>query len=270
MESKVVAQPVHPPTTAKAGYQSQSHYLTKLTNMIHATTLDSFTTSCTASLSLNTDATTVVYTDGSCLLKVPRAGSGLFYALGDSRNASLPIPPKPKENLDPKNRHGQTNNRAEMFAILAALQRHKGPLQIRSDSQHSVRVVIGQNVATKNLDIVDKVFQQMYEVQRGPFNIVWIKGHDNKLERGTYRDHVGNEMADLYADYTSHKFTDEVMETKIKNRLKALKGRLRAKLKSGEPIPTSPVHTKPAVKTKSTKPKSAKKTKSKYKGKRKR
>ena len=69
----------------------------------------------------------VVYTDGACLGgALPRAGWGVWFGAKDERNCCGRVPGK------------QTNQRAELFAILQALRLTTGALLICSDSQTSI------------------------------------------------------------------------------------------------------------------------------------
>ncbi|KZZ91485.1 RNase H domain protein [Moelleriella libera RCEF 2490] len=127
-----------------------------------------------------------VYTDGSSLANGKagsRAGVGVFFGEGDARNLA--------ERLigDP-----QTNQRAELMAMLRALQ--IAPLnqtvQIISDSQYSINCVTqwalgwknkGWKTATgedvKNQDIIRAVLDKMEERARSNANTSfrWVKGH---------------------------------------------------------------------------------------------
>ena len=71
----------------------------------------------------------VVYTDGACTNnqddRFRRAGFGLFWCDGDSRNMSGPLPG-----------HRQTNQRAELHAVLVVLQLATGDVDIHTDSAY--------------------------------------------------------------------------------------------------------------------------------------
>lgn len=140
-----------------------------------------------------------IYTDGSSL-KNGRAGAtagvGVFFGIGDPRNIS--------ERL-----HGevQTNQRAELTAILRALQvvdAHEA-VQIITDSQYSINCATvwasswekndwktsqGENV--KNQDLVKAIRQRVRERERasGKTTFKWVKGHSTD---------VGNQAADQLA-----------------------------------------------------------------------
>ena len=81
-----------------------------------------------------------VYTDGSCLYngtKRAKAGVGVYFGQDDPRNLSRPL----------SRGERQTNNRAEMTAIIEAMKRTESeliaghPLLIHTDSEYSMRVL---------------------------------------------------------------------------------------------------------------------------------
>ncbi|KAK7419139.1 hypothetical protein QQX98_003478 [Neonectria punicea] len=127
-----------------------------------------------------------IYTDGSSLAngkKESRAGLGVFFGAGDPRNLSEKLEGEP-----------QTNQRAELMAILRALE--IAPLeqtvQILTDSQYSINCVTqwalswdrkGWKTATggevKNQDIIRNVLARMTERTKAGANTYyqWVKGH---------------------------------------------------------------------------------------------
>ena len=58
-----------------------------------------------------------------------RAGCGIFFGIDDDRNCSFTLFGRE-----------QTNNRAELLAVITAMQVHDGNLEIRSDSEYVVRI----------------------------------------------------------------------------------------------------------------------------------
>lgn len=140
-----------------------------------------------------------IYTDGSSLAngKVgSRAGVGVYFGPGDPRNVSERLQGEP-----------QTNQRAELMAILRALEKSPlaEPVQIISDSQYSINCVTqwahgwklkGWLTATgekvKNQDIIRAVLDKMGERTRsaGATTFQWVKGHSTD---------VGNQAADRLA-----------------------------------------------------------------------
>lgn len=69
-----------------------------------------------------------------------------------------------------------TNNRMELTAILAAIKSappHEDII-IHSDSQWAIKVLTGEWMAKKNLDLIDQVFNLP---QPKSLQYVWVKGH---------------------------------------------------------------------------------------------
>ncbi|KAJ4320066.1 hypothetical protein N0V84_006051 [Fusarium piperis] len=127
-----------------------------------------------------------IYTDGSSLANGragSRAGLGVFFGANDPRNLSERLPGQL-----------QTNQRAELMAMLRALQIAplKQAVQIYSDSQYSINCVTqwarswenkGWKTANggevKNQDIIRDVLAKMAERTKagGPTYFQWVKGH---------------------------------------------------------------------------------------------
>jgi len=145
---------------------------------------------------------TIVWTDGAstnnadCRLR--RAGCGVFFACRDERNVSCSLPGRQ-----------QTNQRAELNAVVLALQAHAGPMQVRSDSEY---VVDGANhlIQHKRLRAVEEnkdLWQTLASEldQRPPDHVQfqWVKGHAKAIDvargRTTAVDKCGNDAADLLA-----------------------------------------------------------------------
>ena len=61
-----------------------------------------------------------------------RAGCGVFFGLGEHRNRSF----------TPAGRE-QTNNRAELLAVIPAMRVYTGNLEIRTESEYVVRIAAG-------------------------------------------------------------------------------------------------------------------------------
>ena len=74
----------------------------------------------------------VAWTDGASVCnqdsRFRRAGCGVFFGINDNRNCSFTLPGRE-----------QTNNRAELLAVITAMKIYDGNLEIRSDSDHVVR-----------------------------------------------------------------------------------------------------------------------------------
>jgi ribonuclease HI len=127
-----------------------------------------------------------IYTDGSSLAngkQGSRAGIGVFFGDGDARNISERLVGEP-----------QTNQRAELMAMLRALQTvpDDQKVQIFSDSQYSIncvtqwamgwkkkdwRTATGEEV--KNQDIIRAILNKMDERKKakGDTFYHWVKGH---------------------------------------------------------------------------------------------
>ena len=75
------------------------------------------------------DDRVVVWTDGASSnngdARICRAGAGIFYSAGHSMNLAVPLLGRV-----------QSNQRAELLAIVLALRRDPRPLEIRTDSQY--------------------------------------------------------------------------------------------------------------------------------------
>ncbi|EWC43405.1 hypothetical protein DRE_07652 [Drechslerella stenobrocha 248] len=141
-----------------------------------------------------------IYTDGSSLMNgsaSARAGVGIWFGPGDKRNLSEPL-------NDPK----ATNNRAELSAILRAIEiapKHREVL-IFTDSKYAIQCVTewfqkwranGWHTAAgrsvENQDLIEDILQRIEErVTQGgaKTKFEWVNGH-----KGV----VGNEMADKLA-----------------------------------------------------------------------
>ena len=74
---------------------------------------------------------TVVWTDGATRRnqdrRLRRAGVGVYYGEGHVMNIAIPLPGRE-----------QTNNRAELMAIILAVERDRRQLWVRSDSEYCV------------------------------------------------------------------------------------------------------------------------------------
>jgi ribonuclease HI len=109
----------------------------------------------------------IVYTDGACSgngKKNASAGSGVFFAQGDTRNICEKVPGE------------QTNNRGELYAILLAIRAIDEPMMIYSDSMYSINCSVkwvggwikknwkksdGKDV--KNREIIEEIYNLMQE-----------------------------------------------------------------------------------------------------------
>jgi ribonuclease HI len=157
------------------------------------------------------DAAIVLHIDGSCTNNGragAKAGSGVFHEPGSDLNVSTELPP----DLGPN-----TNQRAELYAAILALERtrdrmtKRSRLEIRSDSIYLVngitdwirkwkangwtRKVRGKSAPVANLDLWQKLDALM---QQHPATIAWthVAGHASIF---------GNEMADSLATDATRK-----------------------------------------------------------------
>jgi len=75
------------------------------------------------------DDRVVVWTDGACRnnqdSRLRRAGAGIFYAKGSSRNSAWAL-----------DGHDQTNQRGELLAVVQVMRADNRRLEVRTDSQY--------------------------------------------------------------------------------------------------------------------------------------
>ena len=139
-----------------------------------------------------------VYTDGACTnngKKDAKAGVGVFFATNDSRNLSARLKGK------------QTNNRAEIVAILMVYKilrneiKRKVPITIFSDSQYAIRCATdyGKKMEAKNFQNIPNsdLVKKIYTLYKDKDNIEFrhIKAHTNKNDIHSF----GNREADRLA-----------------------------------------------------------------------
>lgn len=161
--------------------------------------LDDFNEPPAKKIKTSGDGLTEVYTDGSSMgngKKGAAAGIGVFFGVGDSRNLSEQLHNGP-----------QTNQRAELTAILRALQSLKANEGVRifSDSKYSISCVCdwykkwqtsnwttsaGKQVMNKDLVQPIRRLIEHRESRGVKTEFVWVKGHAAT---------EGNVQADLLA-----------------------------------------------------------------------
>ena len=145
----------------------------------------------------------VVYTDGACLHNqhtcLRKAGVGAWWADGHSHNISEPLPGI-----------AQTNQRAELLAVIRVLQVEPRPLHIKTDSQYVLNGCLRHRFAwaaaswrkIKNSDLW-KQLHNLLEDRSAGFNITKVKGHatadDVASGRVALSDKHGNDAADALA-----------------------------------------------------------------------
>ncbi|CAB58158.1 ribonuclease H Rnh1 [Schizosaccharomyces pombe] len=134
----------------------------------------------------------VVYADGSSLRNGKKgavAGCGVFFGNDDPRNISVPLAGEE-----------QTNNRAELQAIILALENTSGDLTIRSDSNYSIKSLTtwlpkwkkndfktSNSQPVKNLDLINRASDLMSDRN---VSLEYVKGHSTDY---------GNQQADMLA-----------------------------------------------------------------------
>lgn len=136
----------------------------------------------------------VVYTDGCCLnngTSNARAGYGIWYGPSDPRNKYGRLPGK------------QTNQCAELVAVLLALVKVERPTEIRTDSQYAIHSCTdwlqtwrqngfrdSQNRLLQNIDIIRKIDTYL-QIKDHSVVFTYVPGHSGIL---------GNEEADKLAN----------------------------------------------------------------------
>lgn len=156
------------------------------------------------------DEYTRIYTDGACPnngFGANKASIGIFFGDNDKRNVSSLI-----------NMKNPTNNKAELFAILIALENSSGPIEICSDSQYAISCITkwskkwekdnwktanGHPVKNKEIiiDIKEKIKNRSVIFRH-------VSNFDHKIPKNkTNKDHWGNYMADKLANEALEQFT---------------------------------------------------------------
>ena len=150
-------------------------------------------------IDMNTPQT--VWTDGACSHnqdhRFRRAGSGIFYGTDHVMNWNGMLPGL-----------SQSNQRAELFAVLVACLRDPRPLDIRSDSEYVCEGVAswqqwmhcgwsGEHSDLWNL-LACEFNHRVHEV-----SVSWVLGHAKRVDvwrgRCTWEDKHGNDGADALA-----------------------------------------------------------------------
>lgn len=153
----------------------------------------------------NSIAEIVVFCDGSCVGNGKlgaKGGVGVYFGLNDPRNVSTGFPGK------------QTNNRAELYAILAALDSTSSllslnrdfqyqPLHIKTDSKYCINCLTewwknwernGWKTSDKkqveNKELIQKIIEEIRARPLGFVKFTYVEGHSGIFE---------NEQADRLA-----------------------------------------------------------------------
>jgi ribonuclease HI len=153
-------------------------------------------------MSLHEDAAKqVVWTDGASSRnqdhRFRRAGSGIFYGEEHPMNLSVIVPGLL-----------QSNQRAELLAVVLCCLRDPRPLDIRSDSEYvckgaaSWRCWCGDGWRHDHADLWNMLADEL-RTRATAVNVSWVKGHAKRvdIERGrtTEEDKWGNDGADALA-----------------------------------------------------------------------
>jgi len=134
----------------------------------------------------HSDTCTKIWVDGSCANSV--AGFGVFFARGDPRNQALKVPGP------------GTNNRAELWGILAALRScgSSAVIAILSDSTLAL-FALEDATFTENLDLVASIRLELSARTATTLGIK-VASHVEKKGHPPLDVHLGNEAADVLAD----------------------------------------------------------------------
>lgn len=146
---------------------------------------------------------TTIYTDGACPNngnKATKASIGIFFGDNDSRNISSLL-----------NISNPSNNRAELYAILVALENSSGSVELCSDSQYAIscltkwiknwqknnwKTTTGKPV--KNKEILIDIYEKM---KNRNVRFRHVSNFNHKIPKNkTNKDHYGNYMADKLAN----------------------------------------------------------------------
>ena len=121
----------------------------------------------------------VAWTDGACVCnqdsRFRRAGCGEIFSINDDRNCSFTLLGRE-----------QTNNRAELLTVIAAMKIHVGNLEIRSNSKYVVRIATSrkrgetQKCNEGNADLWNEFETVLRVNDTRRLEFVWVKGHATK------------------------------------------------------------------------------------------
>ena len=146
-----------------------------------------------------------IYTDGACPdngFNAKYASIGIFFGDNDPRNVSSLF-----------NMENPTNNRAELVAILVALENSSGFVEICSDSKYSIQCITqwspkwekndwktANGKPVKNKEIITQINKILQE-REGQVKFRHVSNFDHKIPKNkTNKDHYGNYMADKLAN----------------------------------------------------------------------
>jgi len=143
----------------------------------------------------------VIWTDGAAShnqdLRFRRAGSGIFYGEGHTMNLSTIVLGRL-----------QSNQRAELLAVMLACLRDPRPVDIRSDSEYvcegfaSWRLWCSTGWQHDHADLWNKLAMAL-QSRATDVSVTWVKGHAKLIDvvrgRTTEEDKRGNDGADELA-----------------------------------------------------------------------
>ena len=159
----------------------------------------------------NKEGRVVVWTVGSAVEEDGRrkAGAGIFYGEGNPKNKSIPV------------EGAQTNQRAELTALLRCLEAEEGPVEVRTDSRYvqlgvqtwrhqwRARAWYRRVNLAKEVDHAD-LWQKVDNIimsRPGELTVTWVKGHalPRHIAAGmtTEQDIWGINAADILAGAAS-------------------------------------------------------------------
>lgn len=126
-----------------------------------------------------------VYTDGACEKNGSthaRGGLGVYFPNDEYKNISMPLSGK------------QTNNRAELSAIIQALQTVDTTknLIIYTDSQYAINGIQGINKINRNADLFTEI-SDLVALRKSRPRFAWVKGHTGELDGNFYADLLAGE-----------------------------------------------------------------------------
>jgi ribonuclease HI len=163
------------------------------------------------------DVEQTIWTDGACSsnqdCRFRRAGSGIFYGDAHPMNLSAAVPG-----------YLQSNQRAELLAVVLACLRDPRPLDIRSDSEYvckgfDTRACWAQSGwPGDHADLWDLLAKEL-STRMFRVSICWVKGHAKRIDiergRATVQDKWGNDGADALAvsGAQMHRVPDDIVQS---------------------------------------------------------
>jgi ribonuclease HI len=144
----------------------------------------------------------IVWTDGACVhnqdCRLRRAGAGIFYSKGSPRNRSVALAGR-----------DQTNQKAELLAVVLTLRNEDRPVEIRTDSQYVFAGARGwrhwhdRGWKGDHAELWGELADLMSRRSESDVCLTKVKGHarERDVRRGlvTQEDKDGNDAADKLA-----------------------------------------------------------------------